>query len=228
MLNAYKKHKQRGISSGMVLILLALAAVLLAVPLWLHDRSKSAQEAAHLAEMERTVVQPAAAAPAVQVSTPPRPIGYGLSFAVVPLPEGVPPEVVHLGCHGEPNDLARPHEGSCNPYQGDTSCRVALPVLCFKPDGSGPPAGVQSGFYQGWTKGSLAATSPVMGAVLQSVASASERCTSELGDGWRMAEFHDGGGGWGLQGRRGGGFGAWTRYWVHINDQPGNCWNSEP
>ena len=225
MLNA---TKQRGISSGMLVILLVLTLLLLAVPLWIHDRNKSAQELAQVAEVERNTAPPVTPTPMTQAAMPSRPIGYGLSFAVVPSPEGVPPDVVHLGCHGEPHDLARPHEGSCNPYQGDTSCRVTLPVLCFKPDGSNPPTGVQSGFYQGWTSGSLAATSPIMGAILQSAASASAQCVRELGDGWRMAEFHDGGGGWGLQGWRGGGFEAWTRYWVHINDQPGNCWNSEP
>ena len=45
-----------------------------------------------------------------------------------------------------------------------------------------------------------------------------------------MAEFHDGGGGWGLQGQRGMGLGqpGLTRYWVAINDQRGNCWDSAP
>ena len=224
----WRGAKQRGISSVALVVLLALALVVLVVPLWMHDKNKSARALTLQAELASNV-PPAVPVPAVQAaSPPPRPIGYGLSFAVVPPPEGVPAEVVHLGCHGEPRDLGRPHEGSCNPYQGDTSCRVALPVLCFKPDGSGPPAGVQSGFYQGWTRGVLAATPPVMGALLDSAASASARCARELGDGWRMAEFHDGGGGWGLQGQRGAGFGAWTRYWVHINDQPGNCWNSTP
>ena len=220
--------KQRGISSVMVVVLLALALLLLAIPLWIHDKNKTARELAHLAEVARNAPPKSVPTTALQASTASRPIGYGLSFAVVPSSEGTPADVVHLGCHGEPRDLARPHEGSCNPYQGDTSCRVALPVLCFKQDGSGPPAGVESSFYQGWTRGSLAATPPVMGALLESEASASARCARELGDGWRMAEFHDGGGGWGLQGRRGAGFGAWTRYWVHINDQPGNCWNSKP
>lgn len=138
----------------------------------------------------------------------PRGIGFGLTFARV---DAAKPdaETVTLSCHAEPRPLDRPHSGSCNPYQGDTSCRTVLPVLCFRPEGSGE----------------LMATEPVMGAILQSQAVASARCEAEFGAGWRMAEFRDGGGSQ-IEGRRGAGFGAPTRYWVHINDQPGNCWDS--
>ncbi len=139
-----------------------------------------------------------------------RGIGFGLTFARLDAGQAGS-ETIALGCHAEPKPLDRPHADSCNPYQGDTSCRTVLPVLCFRPGGSGE----------------LMATEPVMGAILQSQAVASARCEAEFGAGWRMAEFHDGGGG-PLQGRRGAGFGAQTRYWVHVNDQPGNCWDSAP
>ena len=91
------------------------------------------------------------------------------------------------------------------------------------------PAGLDAGAYPGWTGGTLGATQPVMGAVLESAALASARCEKELGTGWRMAAFHDGPGGqgsWGLQGLRGAGLTGPTRYWVHIGDQKGNCWDS--
>src|SRR5205823_1278208 len=49
-------------------------------------------------------------------------------------------------------------------------------------------------------------------------------CRSALGAGWRMAEFHDGKGGWGFVAR--GHISSTSRFWVRINDQPGNCWDS--
>ncbi len=82
-------------------------------------------------------------------------------------------------------------------------------------------------FYKGWSHGQPAATQPVPGALLKSESDASARFEAELGAGWRMAEFHDGGG-WGLQGEGRSGLRPGTRYWVHINDQRGNCWNSAP
>ena len=155
------------------------------------------------------------------------PIGRGLSFAFAD-PSTVPVRVAHLACHGEPQPIDRPHRGSCNPYEGDTSCRAVLPIACYRSSGAAAPANLEQDFYKGWTHGQLGATEPVMGAVLKSEAAASARCEAELGAGWRMAEFHDGGGGWGLQGERGSGLRPGTRYWVRINDQRGNCWNSAP
>ena len=129
---------------------------------------------------------------------------HGLTFAQ-PREGALPADVAHLSCHGEPRVLDQPHQDSCNPYKGDMSCRTVLPVLCVRESGAAVPQGVDSGFYKGWVQGAL-------------------------GAGWRMAEFHDGGGGWGLQGQRGMGLGqpGLTRYWVAINDQRGNCWDSTP
>jgi len=39
-----------------------------------------------------------------------------------------------------------------------------------------------------------------------------------------MAEFHDGKGGWGFVAH--GHINTTSRFWVRINDQPGNCWDS--
>lgn len=102
-----------------------------------------------------------------------------------------------------------------------------LPVLCFQGKGFPQPAEIQAAQYQGWSGGVIAATEPVMGAILTSEAAASARCEKELGPGWRMAEFHDAGG-WGMQGQRGIGLALNTRFRVHINDQPDNCWDSRP
>ena len=152
---------------------------------------------------------------------------HGLSFALANSAAS-PTAVAHLGCHGEPSRLDRPHRNSCNPYQGDTSCRASLPVACIKSTGAKAPDKLEQDFYKGWVDGQLGATKPVRGSTLTSERAASTLCEAELGAGWRMAEFHDGHGGWGLQGERAGGIAPGTRYWVHINDQPGNCWDSRP
>ena len=163
-------------------------------------------------------------------ATAPRQMGHGLTFALA-APSGKAPgepvNLTHFSCHGEPRQVDQPHRDSCNPYKGDTSCRVVLPVLCFQGKGLPQPPEIQAGQYQGWSGGVIAATQPVMGAILTSEAVATARCERELGPGWRMAEFHDAGG-WGMQGQRGVGLAPNTRFWVHINDQPGNCWDSRP
>jgi len=115
------------------------------------------------------------------------------------------PGSVEVSCHGLPAPLNSPHQGSCKPYTGDTSCSAALPVLCFDP-----------------RTGVLDATQPVIGSTLGNRTAAAETCQA-AGAGWRMAEFHDGGG-WSVRGLRGPNLVPGTRYWVHINDQPGNCW----
>lgn len=146
-------------------------------------------------------------------------IAFGLSLAWVQPTE---PGSAHLACKGEPMAGERARDGGCNPYQGDTSCRTVLPVACYRPSGAPPSASASRG-----ASGDLGATTPVMGALLKSESSASARCEAELGAGWRMAELHDGEG-WNLRGRSGDGLRPDTRYWVHVNDQPGNCWNSPP
>jgi len=209
--------------------LLGILLVCLLILLWrkkgLDDRATLAAKA----ELQQTFAPapPPDVVPSPQADTP-RPIGFGLTFALAAFDNQLPPDTVGLSCHGEPRQLDRPHQGSCNPYQGDTTCRTVLPVLCVKTTGAAKPDSVRDSFYQGWVNGTLAATSPVMGAVLEAVNVATSRCVAELGSGWRMAEFHDGQGGWGLQGQRGTGLDPNTRYWVHVNDQRGNCWDSEP
>lgn len=227
-----KSYKQVGgfslVGVVLLLVVIGVAALLFAFPITAHKNSEAARETALQLEREQSAPQSGAEPAKPAELAPARPIGFGLSFALVVPAAGSDLDVALLSCHGEPSEVGRPYKGACNPYEGDTSCRVTLPVLCIRPGGTSVPSGVEADFYKGWTGGTLAATQPVMGALLSSAETASARCVAELGEGWRMAEFHDGGGGWGLQGQRGAGFGAWTRYWVQINDQPGNCWNSKP
>ncbi|MFV8126972.1 hypothetical protein [Streptomyces syringium] len=118
-----------------------------------------------------------------------------------------------------------------NPYQGDTSTATALPLLCLRIDGRPAPAGITPGFYAGWARGAVAATGPIRGTRLTSRAVADGVCANSFGPGWRMAEFHDGRYGPGLE--NSGGWSYWaygdvpagTRFWTAINDQPANPWD---
>lgn len=150
--------------------------------------------------------------------------GFGYTMGLT-ADDRLAPGTVLASCHGLPQGLDSPHAGSCNPYTGDTSCERALPVLCVRKDESAAPGGFPYDFYNGWAEGHLAATAPVIGASLHGVEEADALCREQLGEGFRMAEHHDAGGGWGLVGWDDG-LPAGTRLWTRINDQPGNCWDA--
>ncbi len=148
---------------------------------------------------------------------------FGLTFgeAQGAIPEGT----IGMSCHGAPKGVENPHAGSCNPYAGDTRCEHALPILCIKRDGRPAPPGFAFGFYNGWARGELASSAPIVGRALTSRAMADAVCAAELGPDYRMAEFHDGDGGWAFVGARGSVRGG-QRHWVRIDDQAGNCWDA--
>lgn len=116
-----------------------------------------------------------------------------------------------------------------NPYRGDTSCDKSRPILCINRDFSLPPS---AEYGYGWAYGQVKLSSYVTGMQLTSLETANATCAQQFGQGWRMAEFHDGGMGR-LPGRASG-WSFWAtgnlplgqRFWVHINDQPANPWNS--
>ncbi len=175
-----------------------------------------------------------ATAPASAVN----PDRFGLSFGhgALPSPQS---GLMHSACAGTPLDMANLGKNQCNPAQGDTSCRTALPVLCVLKDGSTPEsaelvkdpkaegaAAAGPDFHAAWVGGTLAATTPVAGFVIGSRAQADARCASELGTGWRMAELRDAGAGLALVGKRGLGLATTnTRHWVTTHDQKSNCWD---
>lgn len=181
-------------------------------------------------------------APSGALLTPPptatgdKPIGYGLTFGQEVLGDNDPKDVANMVCDAGGSPLDRAYKGACNPNVGDTSCRMVLPVLCIRKGNLPRPSGL-SGY--GWSRGELAATQAVMGASLQSELQASVMCERELGSGWRMAAFADGGNHlddqyydheargdvWSLQGKLGPGIGGYGRYWVHAAGQPANCWD---
>jgi hypothetical protein len=118
------------------------------------------------------------------------------------------------------------HVGSdsqTNPYAGDTSPTTSLPILCLNQDNRPPPPGFVFDFYNGWVRGEIRLSAPVMGSSLTSRAVADNICAATFGGAYRMAEFHDGGGGWTWWGQ--GVISSASRFWVAISDQPANPWD---
>lgn len=117
----------------------------------------------------------------------------------------------------------------CDAYDGDTSCSIALPVLCIYVSGAPDPDPGLASFYNGWSEGFVTLSDPVTGSDLTSLADGDAVCSDQFGSGWRMAEFHDGdpdgnSAGWNF--RAYGSVADLVRFWVYINDQNANCWNS--
>ncbi|QRO01842.1 hypothetical protein JRI60_23895 [Archangium violaceum] len=110
-----------------------------------------------------------------------------------------------------------------DPYNGDTNPTASLPLLCLNQDGRPAPPGIPFDFFNGWAAGEVRLTPPIPGSVLTSPAAANAICVREFGAGFRMAEFHDGGGGWHWWAE--GALSTTGRFWVAINDQPANPWD---
>jgi len=109
-------------------------------------------------------------------------------------------------------------------YAGDTHCSASLPILAIMRKKMPKPAEltIESQYYE-WSGGSVALTRPVQGFKLTSLQEANRLVQEELGPGWEMAEFHDG---WGWNFWAYGNVAADQRFWVFIDDQPANPWNS--
>lgn len=159
--------------------------------------------------------------------------GRGMTWGRVADADGAHHQLASVGCHGSP-PTAQGGAG-CDPYRGDTSCQATLALLCLRKESltqaeaiDGPLSGAAHGqaFYNGWTGARMALSRPVSGRRLGTATAGDELCSAEFGSGWRMAEFHDGGGGWGFRGV--GNIDSSERFWVGINDQRANCWDSSP
>ena len=112
-------------------------------------------------------------------------------------------------------------QDECDAYKGDTDCSVKLPVLCFAPVSSlTDPSNAQ--LHQ-WAKGRMKTIGPHRGSDFNELQDVNAACAADLGNpNWRAATFHEHPKGW-----------NWTafgkahpqkRFWVHIKDQPANCW----
>lgn len=116
-----------------------------------------------------------------------------------------------------------------NPYRGDTDCGERLPLLCIKRDYTQPPS---SSYYQGWAYGAVKVTAAVQGYQLKGMGSADLLCSQAYGEGWEVAEYHDGNLGLAIGALSGhdiwafGNLPTGQRFWVTISDQAANPWNS--
>jgi hypothetical protein len=112
----------------------------------------------------------------------------------------------------------------CDPYRGDTPCATKLPLLCFIYEGTeGPPTLDQRKAKFSWSGGRVAVTDPVAAETFPTLMDANNYCKNSFGKDWRVAEFHDGFGGWSFFAA--GSLPKDTRFWVDINDQRANCWS---
>jgi hypothetical protein len=249
---AYQKNmraSQTGfVSPRSIVIMIILLAIMIIALIWLDNKAErqdtpqtrkptaTSKAAAHTASSPK----PSITAAIAEVHNPD---AFGMTWGWV-ANDKLPSHLTWMSCHGQPREgLTKPHQDSCNPYEGDSSCRLALPILCIQQDGSVKDASLESAaantsptsaITDGWAQGFAGSTEPVAGFVIGSLALANARCEKELGPGWRMAEFHDGEttkgsgqGGWGFVAKRGTRLDTRLRHWVHINNQPGNCWNNK-
>lgn len=135
--------------------------------------------------------------------------------------------VVDVGCG----------QNECNPYQGDTMCTTALPVLCKKELNLAKPASVTiPNKYHKWSGNIVGTTQPVApanpnafnNAKLDKLGAVNAFCAAEFGSGWEAASFHDG---WAWYFKAYGNIGTNAengRFWVNIKDQAnGNCWSQQ-
>ncbi len=146
----------------------------------------------------------------------------GLTWKLVST--NAPTGTIRVGCGNSAG------QNECNPYQGDTACTAALPILCIKKAGTGfplsRPASVNNiSQYNKWSGGVVGTTSATVPPA--TLAGANALCVSEFGTGWRVAEFHDG---WGWYFQAYGGVGDPTkRFWINANGPNGQpsatCWH---
>ncbi|WP_158502218.1 S8 family peptidase [Vitiosangium sp. GDMCC 1.1324] len=123
-------------------------------------------------------------------------------------------------------------DSQSNAYTGDTSVTEFRSLLCVLVDDRAAPTGISFDSQNGWLSGEVRATPPTPGLLLTSQQQGDAMCADNFGSGWRMAEFHDGRygsnflfpSGWSFWGT--GQIPAGTRFWVAINNQPANPWNS--
>ena len=123
-------------------------------------------------------------------------------------------------------------DGKTNPYRGDTPCTESLPALCIKVNNypAPPNRGDTMDFSRNWSGGQVKATGPVRGEWMQTIEQANQVCERVYGNGWQLAEHHDGAfhtlrgpAGWEIWAY--GGLPVGTRFWVGISNQPANPWD---
>ena len=124
---------------------------------------------------------------------------------------------VWLSCLGVPATRV----GDCDADHGDIVCDVSLPLLCMCPDATAQP-GLASTEMQGrWLAANVAASQPVRGDSLNTVAPANAHCAAEFGAGWRVVRWNDHGDGFIARGK----ITAERRLWIDVPETPAaTCW----
>jgi len=119
-------------------------------------------------------------------------------------------------------DKSSDDQKTCNPVIGDHQCEDEMPLLCFLDIKASAPAYLDNPEY--WSGGIVAPTDEVSGSSFGTIAEAHAYCSKVFGKDWRVAGFHDGGGG-GI--RAYGNVGETPRrFWVDIKTQPdATCWS---
>lgn len=124
---------------------------------------------------------------------------------------------IHAGCGGDEAGVP-----ACEPNGGDTECNTSLPIMCLRDIQAPVPANLEN--TQHWSGAIAAFSSPVRGDDFRSIRDADLFCQTQFGQQWRVATFHDGGGGQLIA------FGSsppeLQRFWIDIK-QPDDstCWS---
>jgi len=121
----------------------------------------------------------------------------------------------------------------CNPVYGDTVCTESLPLACFRDTGEPAPEIdtnaskiLREDILEFWGGGDIEFTEPVRGDQFQSLNDANQLCEAELGPGWRVLDYHDGGikSVASLKSSNT----PESRVWIDIKDQAnGTCWSRD-
>jgi len=118
-------------------------------------------------------------------------------------------------------DKSSDDQKACNPVIGDHPCEGKKPLLCFLDIQASAPAYLDDPEY--WSGGVVASTDEVSGNAFVTIAEAHAYCAKIFGKNWRVAGFHDGGGGIRAYGNVGE---TPRRFWVDIKTQPdATCWS---
>jgi len=118
-------------------------------------------------------------------------------------------------------DKSSDDQRTCNPVIGDHMCEDEKPLLCFLDIQASAPTYLDDPEY--WSGGIVASTDEVSGNAFETISEAHAYCAKIFGKDWRVAGFHDGGGGIRAYGNVGE---TPRRFWVDIKTQPdATCWS---
>ncbi len=118
----------------------------------------------------------------------------------------------------------------CDPFSGDTLCRMELPVACYsssvRTDVATPvPNGIDR-FARFRVEGRVRLSPEVRGDRFATREDVNEFCRNEFGDDHRILSFHESGAPGILSNSD---IPPGQRAWIDVRDQPnGNCWNAGP